>query len=183
MSDKFEEISVCNQLTQLRSLLQDMQNQILSLKSQISDSETLIQEVMLEHEYAIEPTRGSEFSACYDLYSCENYVLAPGSTTIIKTGVSIAWNNPKYYLQILPRSGMSCKGLSLGGGVVDIDYKKPIGVILSNNSNKEYIVERSDRVAQYNFTRIAEISETYLVTQFGQLFDSSRNGGFGSTGL
>ena len=35
-----------------------------------------------------------------------------------------------YYPRLAPRSGLSKRGIDLGGGVVDLDYRGNVGIIL-----------------------------------------------------
>ena len=75
------------------------------------------------------PTRGSENAAGYDLYSCEPAIIPPRTRKLVNTGVSIAAPSTKLYARIAPRSGLGVKGLDIGAGVVDSDYRAPIKVL------------------------------------------------------
>jgi dUTP pyrophosphatase len=78
------------------------------------------------------PTRGSYFSAGYDLYTIEEYELKPGERHLFKTGVSTAMPDGVYG-RIAPRSGLAYKqGIDVMAGVIDSDYRGEIGVLLVN---------------------------------------------------
>ncbi len=107
--------------------------------------------------------------------------LEPSKSCIIPTGLSVAFPN-KYEIQIRPRSGLAAKNnISVLNtpGTIDSDYRGEIKIILFNHSNKDFIINNKDRVAQMVLTPIIkmELEET------NELPESFRGeGGFGSTG-
>lgn len=132
---------------------------------------------------AIIPKRGTKFSACKDLYSPIDAVVPAGKNLLIKTDIAIAWDNPEYYMQILSRSGLAYKNnVVVQAGVVDVDYRANIGVLLQNNSNVDFVVKRGDRIGQYVYVKITT-EESEEVNEFTIPLESDRNGGFGSTGV
>ena len=88
---------------------------------------------------------------------------------------------PGVYGRVPPRSGLAAKaGLDVGAGVIDEDYRGPVGVILFNHSDADFAYARGDRVAQLILERIAH-AEVALVDE---LDGTARGaGGFGSTGV
>lgn len=141
------------------------------------------EQIKLLTEDAIIPTRGSTYAACKDLYSPIDCVVPAGKNLLIKTNVAIAWNDSEYYMQLLSRSGIAYKNnVVVQAGVIDIDYRANIGVLLQNNSDKDFIVTRGMRIAQYTYMKIIK-GESELVDEFSIDLDSNRNGGFGSTGI
>ena len=129
---------------------------------------------------AIVPTRGSEWSAGLDLYAAETKTIAPGARAVVKTDISIAC--PKgTYGRIAPRSGLTVKhGIDVGAGVVDADYRGPVGVVLFNLGQKEFQIQPGDRIAQLVLEKIVmapiEVVDDLEATERG-------TGGFGSTGV
>lgn len=110
------------------------------------------------------------------------FSLQPLERTLIKTGLFL--EIPKgYEAQVRPRSGLSLKnGLTVlnAPGTIDADYRGEVGVILVNLSQKPYVVEDGERIAQIVFARF-EQAEFNEVTE---LSDTARGaGGFGSTGV
>ena len=85
------------------------------------------------------------------------------------------------YGRIAPRSGLAVKKfIDTGAGVVDEDYRGPVGVVLFNHSEDDFEVKRGDRIAQLVLERIA----TPPVEVVEELDDTTRGaGGFGSTGV
>ena len=84
------------------------------------------------HEDAVIPTYGTEGAAGFDFYSVDDYVVDPGKTVIVKTGLAVAVP-VGYYLAVVPRSGVSAKtGIRIANspGTVDADYRGEVGVIV-----------------------------------------------------
>ncbi|PKI34289.1 hypothetical protein CRG98_045340 [Punica granatum] len=131
-------------------------------------------------EKAILPSRGSPLSAGYDLSSaCEAKVPARGKA-LINTDLSIAVP-PGTYARIAPRSGLAWKhSIDVGAGVIDADYRGPVGVILFNHSDVDFEVKAGDRIAQLIIEKIV----TPEVVEVDSLDSTQRGeGGFGSTGM
>lgn len=83
------------------------------------------------------------------------------------------------YFRIAPRSGLAVKGIDVGAGVIDCDYRGPVKVLLINNSKSDFEVKKGDRIAQGIFERIVEV----IFNQTDNLGETKRGeGGFGSTG-
>jgi dUTP pyrophosphatase len=97
---------------------------------------------------AVLPTRGSDFAAGLDLSAAESLTIPPGERALVKTDLSIACP-PGTYARIAPRSGLAYKhGIDVGAGVIDADYRGPLGVILFNFGKKEFSIQVGDRIAQ-----------------------------------
>ena len=88
--------------------------------------------------------------------------------------------SPGTYAQIAPRSGLAIRNfIDVGAGVVDLDYRGEIKVILFNHSAEDFAVQAGDWIAQLILERI----ETPQVKKVAALDDTDRvAGGFGSTG-
>lgn len=131
-------------------------------------------------ENAVIPTRGSPLSAGYDLYSAEKTTILAGGRGIVKTDLSIACPLGTY-ARIAPRSGLAVKKfIDTGAGVVDADYRGPVGVVLFNFGQEDFVIEKGDRIAQLILEKIS-MSDAVEVQE---LSDTERGaGGFGSTGV
>lgn len=126
------------------------------------------------------PTKGSEHSAGYDLYSCCNSLIYPQERALVKTGIVLEIPEG-YYGRIAPRSGLALKnGIDVMAGVIDSDYRGEIGVILYNtDKNVPFHIKIGDRIAQL----IIEKYHTFDIEKVETLNPTQRNsGGFGSTG-
>jgi dUTP pyrophosphatase len=97
---------------------------------------------------AFVPTRATNGSAGYDLYSYDTGIINGRSKAMIDTKISISI--PKNHCGLIwPRSGLSAKyGIETGAGVIDSDYTGEIKVILHNHSNENFLYEKGMRLAQ-----------------------------------
>ncbi|CAM9407056.1 unnamed protein product [Ectocarpus sp. 4 AP-2014] len=149
----------------------------------LSDETMAVRETMQVKklsENAIMPVRGSEHAAGFDLASAYEATVPAGRQALVKTDLSIAIP-PNTYARIAPRSGLAVKKMiDVGAGVVDYDYRGPVGVVLFNHGCEDFKVQKGDRVAQLILERIcmADIEE---VTELSETTRGS--GGFGSTGV
>ena len=127
---------------------------------------------------AIAPTHGSAGAAGYDLYANEDVTIGETEFTPVSTGVLVAIP-PGHYGRIAPRSGLAAgKGVIIGGGVIDEDYRGELKVLMSCLFGM-YNVSRGERIAQLILEKITT-PELEIVTS---LDDTDRgSGGFGSTG-
>lgn len=135
--------------------------------------------VVLLSKSATAPKRASEGAAGYDLYAAEDVVIQPGTRRVVKTDISIAVP-PQHYGRVAPRSGLSFRyGIDIGAGVIDADYRGPLGIVLVNNGVEGFAVMVGDRIAQLLLERVdtpeVEVVDSLDATQRGA-------GGFGSTG-
>jgi len=182
-----------------------------------------------------EPTRGSKYSACVDLYASKDALIGAGETKLIGLGVAIdeellpktivqEWDKlglgmyidyvkdfkKSHYLQLMLRSSLGKKGLILpnGVGIIDLDYKDEIKMIIHNPIKMvdaeyfadEEVIEMSQlgspspyskgenitASSRYEIRKGDKIAQITLLEHKGYLFgidtDKEREGGFGSTG-
>ncbi|KMT11494.1 hypothetical protein BVRB_5g108170 [Beta vulgaris subsp. vulgaris] len=131
-------------------------------------------------EKAVVPSRGSPFSAGYDLSSAVDTKVPARGKALIPTDLSIAVP-PGTYARVAPRSGLAWKhSIDVGAGVIDADYRGPVKVILFNHSDVEFEVKVGDRIAQLIIEKII----TPDVLEVDDLDATVRGaGGFGSTGV
>ena len=131
-------------------------------------------------DQAVIPTRGSEWSAGYDLSSAKALTIAPGARAIVPTDLSIACPAGTYG-RVAPRSGLTVKkGIHVGAGVIDADYRGPVGVVLFNLGDKDFEVQPGDRIAQLVLEKIMMVP-VQVVEELDETVRGS--GGFGSTGI
>ncbi|KAK3149761.1 hypothetical protein QOZ80_3AG0222340 [Eleusine coracana subsp. coracana] len=129
---------------------------------------------------AILPSRGSALAAGYDLSSAAEMMVPARGKALVPTDLSIAIPEGTY-ARIAPRSGLALKhSIDVGAGVIDADYRGPVGVILFNHSDVDLAVKPGDRIAQM----IIEVIATPEVAEVEDLDATVRGeGGFGSTGV
>ncbi|XP_044511206.1 deoxyuridine 5'-triphosphate nucleotidohydrolase [Mangifera indica] len=131
-------------------------------------------------EKAVLPSRGSPLAAGYDLSSATETKVPARGKALVPTDLSIAIPEGTY-ARIAPRSGLAWKhSIDVGAGVIDADYRGPVGVILFNHSDVDFEVKVGDRIAQL----IIEEILTPNVLEVEDLDSTVRGeGGFGSTGV
>lgn len=129
------------------------------------------------------PTRGSVFSAGFDLYADNNVdiTIHPHETRKIGTGLALEIPDG-YYGAIFARSGLASKeGLRPANcvGICDSDYRGEYIVTIHNDSNEDRVIEPKERIAQLIIMQYPHIT----FEEVDELSDTSRGeGGFGSTG-
>jgi hypothetical protein len=70
--------------------------------------------------------------------------------------------------------------IDTGAGVVDADYRGPIGVVLFNFGPTDFTIDKGDRIAQLILEKVSMVP----AVQVEELCDTARGvGGFGSTGV
>ena len=127
--------------------------------------------------YKTNGASGMDLMACIE----QPINLKPGKSCLVPTGLSMAFPE-EYEIQIRPRSGLAAKNnISVLNtpGTIDSDYRGELKIILFNHGNKNFTINKNDRIAQMVLTPIIkmELDET------SELPDSIRGeGGFGSTG-
>ena len=112
--------------------------------------------------------------------SPKSVAIPPGGRAVVATDLSIACPAGTYG-RIAPRSGLAVKkGIDVGAGVVDADYRGPVGVVLFNLGSEEFQVNEGDRIAQLVLEQII-MSPIEVVDKLDETVRGS--GGFGSTGV
>lgn len=144
------------------------------------DSSTL-QILKLDPEAKL-PARQTSGSAGYDLYSLTSGIIEPRLRLLIPTGIAIKLP-PGTVGLIKSRSGLSVRaGLEHGAGVIDSDYRGPLGVVLHNFGDKPFAFDKHTRIAQLIIVPIL----TPEIEEVSKFIDEKKNergaGGFGSTG-
>lgn len=150
------------------------------------------------------PTYATDGSAAMDIYSPEEYVIGPGESIVIPTGLKV--DIPKgYALLIQPRSGLSRKTklrIPNTPGLIDSDYHEEIGVIIENtdppikeagilqNVEGEYeeanlygssfTIGKGERFAQMRLIEVPVVN--WLPVSDLGTFENDHGSGFGSTG-
>ena len=129
------------------------------------------------------PTRGSKFSAGYDLYAATNYDIQIPPHSTVKIGTGLAMDLPYgYFGAIFARSGIATKrGLRPANcvGVCDFDYKGEYIVAVHNDSNETMTVLAGERIAQLILLPYQDID----FKEVDELAKTDRgDSGFGHTG-
>lgn len=127
---------------------------------------------------AVSPARKSDEAAGYDICSDEDIMIPAGKQCLVSTGLSMQCPIGTY-ARVAPRSGLAVKGIHVGAGVIDRDYRGEVKVLLVNHGESDFQIAKGDRVAQIVLEKIVTpesmVVETLPETTRGE-------GGFGSTG-
>ncbi|MDD5456992.1 MAG: dUTP diphosphatase [Candidatus Margulisbacteria bacterium] len=141
-----------------------------------------IQVELLEHFSGLKlPEYKTILSSGLDLASAEDTIMHKGEKKLVATGIKIAIP-AGYEGQIRPRSGLSLKeGIIIPNtpGTIDADYRGEVKIILWNLGEKDFTINKGDRIAQLVIVPVVR-AEFEVV---GSLDITARNdGGFGHTG-
>ncbi|MFX4299338.1 dUTP diphosphatase [Pseudosulfitobacter pseudonitzschiae] len=108
-------------------------------------------------------------------------VLPSGARALVPTGLRLAIPDG-FEVQVRPRSGFALKhGVTLVNtpGTIDSDYRGPLGVIMINLGDADFVVEHGMRIAQMVVAPVVQARFDLVEA----LDDTVRGaGGFGSTG-
>ena len=107
--------------------------------------------------------------------------LAPLARALIPTGLRMAIP-AGFEVQIRPRSGLALKhGVTLANapGTIDSDYRGPLGVILVNLGETDFVVTHGMRIAQMVVAPVIQADFEVVPTLDATVRGA---GGFGSTG-
>ena len=107
--------------------------------------------------------------------------LEPMQRSLVPTGLYM--EIPEGYEgQVRPRSGLAIKsGITVlnSPGTIDADYRGQVCVILINLSNKAFVINSGDRIAQLIIAKCEQVEPVQVET----LTETERGaGGFGHTG-
>lgn len=148
--------------------------------------------VYRELEAAKLPAKSRDTDHCFDFYAADSITIRPGETVVVPLGLRIEL--PKgYALVFKERSGLACKGIEVGAGVIDEEYRGPIGVVLrwmmpedpmrvGGPDNRRYKINVGDKIVQGKLERTNQ-ADVVEVSKENFNFHSSRgSAGFGSSG-
>lgn len=127
------------------------------------------------------PVYGTAGSAGCDVRALEGAFIEPGERCLVPTGVRLELPEG-WECQIRPRSGLALKhGITVlnSPSTIDSDFRGAIQILLYNSSDKLYVIEKGERIAQFVFAPVSR-AEFEIVDE---LSETERGvGGFGSTG-
>ncbi len=132
------------------------------------------------------PVYATNGSAAMDLRACiaESVTIPPKGRKLIGTGLAVNMNDPTIAAYVSSRSGLSLKNgvrVHQGFGLIDSDYHGEIGVILANDTDEPFVVQKGDRIAQLMFVPVIQV-ELDFIEEFSSVTERGE-GGFGSTGV
>jgi len=111
----------------------------------------------------------------------EKSILKGGKVAMVPTNLRVEIPEG-YEIQVRPRSGLAAKngiGVLNSPGTIDPDYRGEVKVILFNFSENDFVINRSDRIAQLIISKVYQMD----LIETNTLSESDRGeGGFGHTG-
>lgn len=128
-------------------------------------------------DYATDGSSGMDVRAAVD----DSLIVPAGRVSLIPTNISVEIPIG-FEIQVRPRSGLAAKhgiGILNSPGTIDADYRGEIKIIIFNFSDKDFTINRGDRIAQLVLTEVIKAN----LIKTDQLNSSERGeGGFGHTG-
>ena len=109
----------------------------------------------------IKPKRNTKYSAGYDFYAIEDYIIKPNESLIIPTGIKVSMNKDEL-LMIVVRSSTGFKynvRMCNQVGIIESDYYNNITneghmfIKLHNHGEKDYILKKDEKFAQGIFMK------------------------------
>jgi dUTP pyrophosphatase len=113
------------------------------------------------------PKRKTKFAAAYDFHAMGDYMLKPGETMKIPTGVKVAMENDEVLL-LISRSSMGFKynvRLCNQVGVIDADYynnkdnEGHMWIRIQNEGNEDYHIKKGDGMCQGMFIKYLTVDD------------------------
>src|SRR6195952_4688225 len=157
---------------------QALEENLITRFSEIQANKDQSVKVKILSREARVPTRGSIKAAGHDLYANEGTEIPARGQAIVGTGIAIGlpYNT---YGRIAPRSSLAVKHqLTRNAGVIDADYTGEVRVVLANQGDQPYRVEKGDQIAQLIIERI----NNQELQEVPELNDTQRGDqGFGSS--
>lgn len=130
---------------------------------------------LIDFGFEHKPFRAHFSDAGVDVYTTKDVYISKHSTDKLPLGFGV--NIPNGFMGlILPRSGMSTKGLVSELAPIDSGYTGEIHAIISNLNGREQFIPEGTRIAQLVITPVV-IAE--FTTEIGE---ARGENGFGSTG-
>lgn len=124
------------------------------------------------------PTRAHETDAGFDLYARERKLIRGRDSAVFDTGVHIELPSGTVGF-LMSKSGLNVNNDLTSTGVIDVGYTGSMKVKLYNQGDKDYIVEKGDKISQLVILSFIAPSLDLV----DELEPTERgNGGFGSTG-
>ena len=125
------------------------------------------------------PTRATQGSAGYDIYTPEDVVIPAKGRVVVKSKVCLEVPTG-HAVDVRSRSGLAFKSSTEAFlGLIDSDYRGELGILLKNDGDIQLEIKKGDRIAQFVIYPVY----TPELKQVEELSETDRGqGGFGSTG-
>lgn len=135
---------------------------------------------IIDYGYEKLPLRAHENDAGADVHvcfhDCESIQIRPNTTVKIPLGIGLVLPDG-YAAFVFPRSGLSSKGITCELPPIDSGYRGEIHAIVTNCSDKTFVVNNGDRIGQLVITPV--VIADFVTDDIKERGDN----GFGSTGV
>lgn len=134
------------------------------------------------------PFANREGDIGFDVCCDEDFLLHPGDTQKISTGIQLAdmpmMDNERnrLFIKVEGRSGLSSKGVFPIGGIVDPTYRGEVFVVLTNNGDLSQHFVAGDKIAQFVIYKVATAGEVLMQSSEEVTTTVRGDAGFGSSG-
>lgn len=130
--------------------------------------------------HTILPHKAHATDAGFDLAIPAEQTLEPHGQIIIDLEFALEIP-PGWYGQVLGRSSVFQRGMSIHPGVIDADYRGSIRLLIRNERPVPQHLERGERLAQLMFLPVPDVSLTPVAPKVLSVTPRG-HGGIGSTG-
>lgn len=89
---------------------------------------------------------GNEHKYGFHINTNERVIISGNAVTKLPTSL-IFYQNPGYYMHMFTPYNLSVQGLTLNGGIIDIDYQGEVFCIIHNHTDHEVILSRGTIIA------------------------------------
>ena len=147
------------------------------------ESGEIVVNVYLEKNESKIPIKLYSNSAGYDLSAAESLIIPKWSRALVNTKIRL--DIPKgFYGEIKPRSGFAIRnGVVAFNGTVDSGYTGFVYVIVFNNSDLDFNIEKGNRIAQIIFKKCHSVSFHLHYDEQVSVDTNRGDNGFGSSGV
>lgn len=130
-------------------------------------------------EGGIFPTKATQKSAGYDIYTPIDFILFSNSSQIIETGIKLQFPDG-WHGELKCKSGLAFKhNITIFEGTIDNDYVGEIKIKITNNSNIDYVFCKGEKICQIILRK--DFEGELLLTNKVNNTERGENG-FGSSG-
>ena len=124
-------------------------------------------------------TEGASGLDCHARLACDFIKIPKKSRCLVNLGFALELPEG-YEAQIRPRSGNTSKGIDIGFGTIDFDFKGEVKACVINNSDGDFEIHNGDRICQLVIQKV----EKFPIKQVDHLSKTKRGtSGIGSTGI
>lgn len=131
---------------------------------------------VIDYDYEKLPFRAHENDAGADVHALEDVAIPAHHTAKLPLGFGLVLPDG-YAAFVFPRSGLASKGIVCELPPIDSGYRGEIHAIVSNLTDKTYVIHKNDRIGQLVITPV--VIADFITEDIKERGDK----GFGSSGI